>query len=100
MNKIFKISEHREEITVEPCPFCGRRVTVGDSGYSAFNPAWARCVGSGSCGRKWSLGYVDPGGNARALIAERWNEYRVDAIEHERLAKRIHTIRHKMKGAE
>jgi hypothetical protein len=56
-----------ETLDIEGCPCCGGEITVGDCGYSTFNPGWAKC--GGTCKREWKWETVE---NEREL-GKQWN---------------------------
>lgn len=46
-----------ETLEIADCPCCGGGITIGDCGYSSFNPGFAQCTGE--CKRKWKFANVD-----------------------------------------
>lgn len=68
---------------IKPCPFCGGEVTVGDCGYSSFNPGFADC--RGECARHWDLGYVD----SAWIAGKRWNSMHGNLLEIDLMLRRM-----------
>lgn len=67
MATVQRKSSKQESLTLAACPCCGGDVSVGDCGYSSFNPGWAQCSG---CKRKWRFESVDDEWDA----GKRWNK--------------------------
>jgi len=68
MGTIQRKATGTETLSIANCPCCGGDVSVGDCGYSSFNPGWAKC--SGNCKREWKFESVDDEWDA----GKRWNE--------------------------
>lgn len=57
--------------TLKPCPFCGRRGTLGYSGQPATK-FFIVCVGCGACGPEVESGSA-AGGVFNSECVEKWN---------------------------
>lgn len=68
MGKITRPATGEESLQIEDCPCCGGEISVGDCGYSSFNPGWAEC--KGKCKRRWSFSCVSD----KWEVGERWNK--------------------------
>ena len=67
MAKLTRPRVGEEVLELECCPCCGaNEISVGDCGYSSFNPGWAECK---NCKRKWSFSCV----NDSWQVGELWN---------------------------
>lgn len=67
MGQVTRPATGDEVLELANCPCCGGEISVGDCGYSTFNPGWAECK---LCKRKWAWSCVKD----RWDVGQLWND--------------------------